>query len=285
MNGVNQFPAHPRYSPIAPVQLLHELMLMDHKNYDPESTERALGDYLLVLAHDVLEHPREYEVVMDGVRNRWGTDETFIMVDNGVIELGNALTVGDVIEAAEIVHADVIMTPDVLRDKDATIALINNQMLELIRCKFPLMWIPQGATHQELCSCVDYFRISTLARSPIEYWGIPRWIGSELETRANLIYYIQSTAPSDTEVRIHLLGMSKNLQDDLRCLELPDVIGIDSANPLVLGSNGYNLQELVEYDQSIHMDRDDYWYTRWLSDTMLENVRFMHEYCVDVSGS
>ena len=92
------------------------------------------------------------------------------------------------------------------------------------------------------------------------WWGIGRWIANEFGTRESVVrmlgggYYGADTA----KLRIHLLGMSDHLDDDVHCCKMQGVIGMDSANPLVAGLDG---QVLFKHEYS-HVKGDtktQYW--------------------------
>lgn len=88
-------------------------------------------------------------------------------------------------------------------------------------------------------------------------------------TRTVILNYINTKCP---KAKIHLLGMSRKLRDDQKCLKLPNVIGIDSANPIVMGLMGMRMRQ----GDWTHMDRGNYWECEILHTEALENVEFMH---------
>lgn len=247
-----------KYSPVAPISLLFQLRAKD-----------LLGNYLLLLAHDVLKHPRAYIDLIESLEN---TDENprFIIMDNGVIETGNALTVMDVLEAANYVEANCIVTPDVLGDFVETQKLVMSQSTELMQCGFDLMKVPQGSNFDELVKCADWLQGYLPTRSPNpSLWGIPRWVANKFGTRVGIINYIDSISGL---CEMHLLGMSKNLDDCDLCTRRANVIGIDSANPIVMGLAGHSMRNGFWY----HMERGNYWDCTELHSAAEDNVEFMH---------
>ncbi|MEE8598933.1 MAG: hypothetical protein V3S69_05405 [Dehalococcoidales bacterium] len=246
-----------RYSPIAPLIILEQLQ-----------GQKLLGNYLLLLAHEVLKSPRGY---IDLVEHMENTEENprFIIMDNGVIERGSPVTAVELLEAANFAEADCIVTPDVIGDAPATRKLVMDQG-SVIGREFPLMRIPQGACITDLFDCVDWLNESLPAHgSDPSYWGVPRWIANEMSTRANVINYINHECP---KAKIHLLGMSKSLKDDQRCLRKPNVIGIDSANPIVMGIAGMEMRRGAWQ----HLDRGNLWDCQVLHPESADNVEFMH---------
>lgn len=247
-----------KYSPIAPIHLLHELEVQD-----------LLGDYLLLLAHDVLAHPKEYDGLIMQLR---GThlDDLFIIMDNGVIENGAPVSVEELLEAASIVEADVVVGPDMVGDLVGTKKLMMSQGT-LIRSEYPMMFIPQGGTFAEIFECIDWYSDKfpeiALSDGP-SYWGVPRWIANELGSRHTIV---RDIVDHDERAKIHLLGMSNHYPDDLTTAMHPNVVGIDSANPLVLA---YKQIELSA--GGVHMPRGDYWTNcKQVTELMRLNIQWM----------
>ncbi|KKN65409.1 hypothetical protein LCGC14_0481290 [marine sediment metagenome] len=252
-----------RYSPIAPLTLLEQL----HE-------KEILGNYLLLLAHDVLEYPRGYIDLMDhiGVMEDFYPEERFIIMDNSVVELYQPLPPGKVIEAANLVEANCIMIPDVLGDFQLTQKLVMEHASLLRNCGFPLMKVPQGSNAAELVQCVDWLRdYLEVPNGDVDYWGIPRWIANQEGSRIPIIQYINAKCE---DPKMHLLGMSAYLSDDLRCTKLPGVMGIDSANPLVMGFARVDLSTTSAY---VHMHRGNYWQRTHPDGPVIRNVEHMHE--------
>jgi len=262
-----------RYSPIGPITLLEQLFL-----YEEDSAKPLLGNYLLLLAHDVLANPARYRALIIKVRMRaiergWG--DTCIIMDNSVVELGTALNFKLVLHAAEIVDATCVMTPDVLGNYLETMSQIITQGDALHDSHLPLMRVPQGETTDDIFLCVTSLR-SFLPKKwgayEVEYWGIPRWIANKHETRSSVIEFINDNALGRSDVHIHLLGMSNNMADDIYCCTLPNVVGIDSANPLVLGIAGVPL----DVDKYVHVERGNYWSATTAYTQSMQNVYAMH---------
>ncbi len=253
-----------RFSPIAPITLLEKMYELEAS---PGSPSPILGDYLLLLAHEVLNTPYRYEELITKVRALWGTPEdAFIIMDNSVVELGAAMDIDDVIEAASVVEADCIMCPDVLGEMASTKQLIAEQAGRLLTCNFPLMRVPQGKHHEELVQCVDWIHSYLPAgEGNPEYWGIPRCITNESGSRGPIVQYINTITD---KARIHLLGMSYNYFDDCASAMLPNVMGIDSANPLVLGYANCNMK----HTKWSHPDRGNYWKYTYLNQLVLTNI-------------
>ncbi len=238
-----------KYSPIAPLGLLQQM-----------NAENMLGDYLLVLAHDVLAHKDEY---LSLIYSAMG-DEGFVILDNSVVELGTAMSPQKLCEAAKIVNADVIVLPDVMGDADATIQAAREAIMEMGGEKYGFMKIVQGSNADELITCIDWMNTHVEGN----YWAVPRWITNELGSRVPIVQAIQEV---DSEAKIHLLGMSEHIEDDIKCARMTGVIGIDSANPIVLGQMGQRLGQ----SKYRHMKRGSFWQQKLLTNTTLENIKYM----------
>ncbi len=248
-----------KYSPIAPVGLLKQL----HEG-------RLLDNYLLLLAHDVLENVSEY-VHLIGEWEEASIKPTTIIMDNGVIERGAAVPLADLLDASGLVGADIVVGPDVVGSYEETKKLMMDQG-DTIRGSYKMMLIPQGETLEMACECVRWMdeRFPTPEE---QWWGIPRWMANDFGTRQGVITYINNYARGSGEIKIHLLGMSEDLDDDLRCARTLSVVGIDSANPMVLG---YLHESIEDPQRPKHPDRGDYWKSDYLHPLMSDNVKWMH---------
>ena len=225
---------NPRFAPVIPLEVACEL------------SPSVLGDYHLLLAHDVLAHAKWYE---DLYKNK-GMD---ILMDNSLIELGYAMPLREVVEAANIVGAQYVILPDTLRDFDATMNQFHNAMNELDeipwRNKRHLEFVPviQGKSATEVIVMMDEVRTkcSTVA--------IPRCMVEDFGSRRFAAYMAAKRG-----LRIHLLGFSgpENLIDDIACARMPRVMGIDSAVPirLALQDKGISLDKCLDAGP-----REDYW--------------------------
>lgn len=248
-----------KYSPIGPIAVLEEL-----------EEKALLDDYLLLLAHDVLAEPSRYDDMIARWRYHHQAGSTIIM-DNGVIERGAPVPLQDLLEASNWVGADVVVGPDVVGDFQATQKLMIEQG-DLIRQDFQMMLIPQGETLEEACECVRWMDEKYATAGP-QWWGIPRWMANKFGSRAGVINYINNYARGSGDIRIHLLGMSENFEDDIQCSRTLSVIGIDSANPLVLG---WYHEALADPAHPPHMERGNYWECTELHPIMIDNVQWMH---------
>lgn len=220
---------HPRFAPVAPVQFLNQLL-------DAE----AFGNYHLFLAHHCAEKPdafRQLMVKAAGARTLRYTNQTIIM-DNSIVELGGAVDDKMIRFACDVVLSApgektryiVPVLPDVMGDGAATQAL-SGAAYRRWESDMPgeFMLVTQGKTWDDFVNLVHHFFITHKEDYPRIAWvGIPRKLLLVLGTRLPFLQYIKMVAP---HVKIHLLGFSADIVDDMLTAKSGGVTGIDSAVP------------------------------------------------------
>ena len=177
--------------------------------------------------------------------------------------------------AAETVDAQCIVMPDVIQNKAQTLGLVASSMTDLLNItggeiQQQVMLVPQGSTQNEIMHCIDVMWDLYHTLKPV--WGVPRWMSNEFGSRAPVVDYLNFIAGGRIN-HIHLLGMSINFEDDIRCTFKDNVKGIDSANPLVLGQQGHSL-----LDGWHHGPRGTYWDQTFTTNTTYENVQAIRDY-------
>lgn len=236
-----------RFAPVVPWKIAQQL-----------KDRGALGGYHLLLAHDVIDdakdNPRHYnEVYMDCGTE---TDPKLIIMDNSVIELGRPVGVDALQRAVEIVGAQVFVLPDELLLKDATVKATlegletYRSVRESMNCE--AMAVPQGSTYDEWVECLEEF-----AKYPeIEWLGIPRNVREKLgRSRVDACDVARLICP---DKKLHLLGFSETITDDLKAARDCIVYGIDSAVPIRIAiSRGMTL-DIHNDDQDIPK-RGEWW--------------------------
>ena len=204
-----------KFAPVVPARILQEF-----KNHG------VMGDYHLLLAHDIVKHPKEYEDLFlnDPMPKT-------VILDNSVIELGGAVDLAVIIEAAAIVKPTTIVLPDVLTDTQGTIDACSKALNDWTdgfakgNISPQFMIVPQGKSEADWIRCAEYF-----ADDPrINFWGIPRLVVEYNMSRYGLATLTRAFNPNRT---IHLLGFSNCVQDDIFSASNPHVFGIDSAVPI-----------------------------------------------------
>lgn len=220
-----------RFAPVCPAHILTEL-------YAASS-----GDYHLLLAHDVAENPA-YKAWFDQFRN------FTIIMDNSVIELGNAVDLSVIKKACQAVPPTTIVLPDVLLDASETVASCKSALVQWGSSFRDIlgdthtsgrgfMIVPQGQSIHEWAWCAEQF-----ANDPdINFWGIPRNLVKQIGTRKEAIEIAHALNPHR---QIHLLGFSDDIVDDVICARSQYVAGIDSAVPLRAASEDKTMSMLLE---------------------------------------
>lgn len=228
------------YAPVGPIGVLEYL-----------AESKLLESYVLVLAHEVLDAPQRYRELFENF-------EGVVILDNSVIELGQAMPPAHIAEAADIVGAHVVVLPDVLRDGAATFqaSIAAQNRIRLAGYAGEFMAVPQGHDYPSICWCAQQLAVEVKP----QWWGVPRWITNVLGSREPVVQFLgggyYNVEPINT--RIHLLGMSEKLEDDIRCARMRAVTGIDSANPLIAALNG----QVFFKHPYVHLNGDEkkqYW--------------------------
>ena len=202
-----------RYSPVGPVEVLLQMK------------ERGFLDgYLLLLAHDVVDKPHQYEKLLNGF-------EGTIILDNSLIELGVPVDANTMVLGAAIVKPDFVVLPDKLNDAKATVEMSREAVgtwVTKLPSRTGCMVAAQGKDPEEAVACAK----ACIGTSPkLNYIvGVPRAVTMEQGSRVPLVQLL-----TRQDYKVHLLGMSGNLRDDIMCTRMYGVIGIDSASPLRAG--------------------------------------------------
>ncbi len=197
-----------------------------------------LGDYHLLLTHDILARPEEYRYVFGLDSSYWEYRDRVIILDNSVVEQSEPIAdVKMIAEAARIVDANVIVLPDIYKKSqetiESTLAALPAWQAHLqakLTVPFGFMAVPQGETITDFARCAE-----ALAKSPdIQWWGVPR---NMVEMYGSRILPLDLCANLNDQRLIHLLGFSDNIIDDWNTMRhgvahAYNMMGIDSAVPL-----------------------------------------------------
>lgn len=246
-----------KFAPVCPPQILSKLA----RDYE-------LGDYHLLLAHDIVARPDDYEAIFGDF-----DEGATIILDNSIIELGDAVSLDVIASAAATVCANVIVLPDVLLDGPATIMNCDNAIPYwtekfddvLGQGTYSFMIVPQGKTIEEFEACARYF--ADMYADTIGWWGIPRNAVKYFGTRAEVTRFCWLLRP---DWQIHLLGFSDNHQDDVACAQLAGVSGIDSAVPVRAADTNVRISDRAGIDAL--PPRGDWWDRAEYTDLVKQNV-------------
>lgn len=245
-----------KFAPVCPPRVLRQL--------EPANS----GDYHLLLAHDVAANAGEYKTWFGRHRNMT------VIMDNSVIELGKAVNLKMIKAACDAVDVTTIVLPDVLLDGKATVDSCSraletwpeefrdyigrtNGYPHSEQSRRGFMYVPQGKTRAEWASSAQ-----ALADHPnINFWGIPRNIVANMGSRQFAIELAYALNPAR---RIHLLGFSDDIVDDVYCSRDRRVEGIDSAVPM-------RIKGPIQFD-SDPGPRGDWWDTVEFDPIMDHNI-------------
>lgn len=211
-----------RFAPVVPIHMAEDLQRVG-----------LFGDYHLPLAHDVLKFPDEYTSLFRTVRE---SPESFVILDNSLIELGASMDLHSLVQAAEAVSPDCVVIPDELGSGKNTMRMAahfieewNAYTKDFASDNRPdLMGVVQGASIDECMEVVDLYRMAG-----VQYISVPRVCTKILGSRIPLL--VEILRLNEAFAGIHLLGFSDNVFDDLAAAKLPGVMGIDSAVPIRAG--------------------------------------------------
>lgn len=201
----------PQFAPVAPLPTLRAL-----------DDFGALGHYQLLIAPIVLQHEYDYHLFFNEEHH-----DQFVILDNGVIEQGEALSGFDLYRAAEVCGAHLVVMPDTI-DDGATTVEQTARGLEAFR-KYDkatdTLGVVQGTTMEECLQCAEQ-----LVELGVDWLSVPRgltrYFGTRVELAQHLVKY---------ELPIHILGFSENMEDDIRTVAAhPLIRGMDAATPVWL---------------------------------------------------
>lgn len=101
--------------------------------------------------------------------------EGYKILDNSLIELGDAVSIKRVLTAAKTIEANEIILPDVFQDRDGTLRWLEASLTEIDRIyksekPFKLMAVAQGKTYSEWDMCYE----EIMSIKEIDVIGIPK---------------------------------------------------------------------------------------------------------------
>lgn len=235
-----------RFAPVMPIHLVEAF-----------NTYKQLGNYHLLLAHDIIKDDESKERYGQIFHNH---DRSMtVILDNSVVELGTAANIDVIAEAAQVVSADVIVLPDVYMAQQATIASCTEAAetwtypLDKVlgAGNWSYMYAPQGNNLAAFIYCAQF-----LLDSPnIGWWGIPRNLVEQFGSRQDAVKLCRQL---NYRRQVHLLGFSDNMMDDVLSSTILGVTGIDSAVPIRAASVGIPFQ-MIYAESNTLPKRGDWW--------------------------
>jgi hypothetical protein len=241
-----------QFSPVAPVGILEYLDDLG-----------IMGEYHLLIADKVLNSPGRWKQLFDGRRERGFND--FIMMDNSLIELGRPLPPELLVQAVEIVHANTIVLPDSYGQMEETVerSIVGAEILkDMLPDYCTFQFVVQGTSVAEALEGIrmigSYVLIPGVSSllDAVTHLSVPRVFCDTTGSRKRLIEELYARFGK----KIHLLGFSENICDDVESAQLRGVTGIDSAMPIWAG-----MKQAILPKQPTHSGVDglrrpsDYW--------------------------
>ncbi len=223
-----------------------------------------MGMHHLLLAHDVVAQAQKYESIFK--YRTWDKADELIIMDNSVIETGNAVDLKMMAEAIAIVRPTVVVLPDVLLDGEAT-AQSCLYALDTWPRYLPdttrYCYIPQGKKLTEFIASARALADHEL----ITFWGCPRNVVKYHGSRNGALNVLKDVNPSR---KIHMMGFSDNMEDDITCAKLHEVESIDSAVPLRINHPLYKDGE--------PKPRGDWWETGAVTMFTVQNLQIARQW-------
>lgn len=223
-----------KFAPVAPIQVLEGLWAAGAETF---------GDYHLLLAHHTVEHAARFRDLFKRLEDAGWTGT--IIMDNSIVELGDAVSADMVAEAVHICDqgdgvAIYPVLPDVMGDGEATRDLVAKEYDNWVETLdgYPWMVVLQGKDFDDYLASLAFFADRTdYAGFPehgtqfpdIEVLGIPRVLVEKCGTR---VQAMRAVSVFKESFKIHMLGFSDNITDDVDSACIIPGCGIDSAVPL-----------------------------------------------------
>lgn len=215
----------PKFAPVAPIQVLEGLWAAG-----PE----VFGDYHLLLAHHTVEHKARFADLFKRIGD---TDwEGTIIMDNSIVELGNAVNFDMIAEAVTTLkdhcpNATVYpVLPDVMGNGVQTREAVSGAYDDW-EAGMPgdgFMVVVQGTDIDDYIESLDFFTAEG-SFPDIDILGIPRVLHKTCGSR---VHPMRLARDYSDQYMIHMLGFSDVITDDVDASCMVPSCGIDSAVPL-----------------------------------------------------
>lgn len=236
-----------KFAVICPIPMLHKYAVV--------------SDYHMALTHLVLQST-DYANFYKERRERGD----YVILDNSLIELGEAAEIETVLKAAEIIKPNEVILPDCFRDGKRTLEMIDDAFHWYGKefAKYKCMAVPQGKCYIEWLTChdilVQYPEIHTI--------GIPKVTSSFpdlISGRYDLCCKLNNGKYEPTK-EYHLLGVWNNPYPEISGISAYKwVRGVDTVLPVLMGTMGIAFNDidgmLVERPQravDFHSDFDPF---------------------------
>lgn len=200
-------------------------------------------DMVMLLAHLSAKYP-EYAKKAKEYKG-------YKILDNSIIELGEAFTMESLMAEAERVGADEIILPDVFRDGEATVKKAEGAIQWLkdhdLIGKYKIMAVAHGKNASDFDKAIEAFK----NMREIDVIGIPKVLTASGVDRVDLAGY----ARNKTGKEVHLLGCWSTLGEYLR-RDLSNIRSTDTCMPALIAYYGMG-PYAYRYDRKIDLEEDE----------------------------
>lgn len=248
-----------KFAPVAPIQVLEGLWAAG-----PE----IFGDYHLLLAHHTVEHKARFTDLFKRIGDTHFTGR--IIMDNSIVELGDAVSLDMVAEAVNIIKDNAPeltvnpVLPDVMGNGIKTREAVDEAYgaWEEGMPGDGFMVVVQGVDIDDYVESLQHFTRSDVYPD-IDILGIPRILHKTCGSR---VHPMRLAREHRERYTIHMLGFSDAITDDVDASCMVPMCGIDSAVPL------RTLDIFTEYSDP--GKRPPTWFDdAQVSDRMIENLQ------------
>lgn len=219
-----------KFAPVAPIQVLEGLYA-----HSPET----FGNYHLLLAHHTVEHAARFRDLFQRASDDGHHCE--VIMDNSIVELGTAVNFDMIAQAVTTVqapgHEVFPVLPDVMGKGEET-RLAVSEVYKAWEAGMPgqgYVAVCQGKDWEDYTESVRLFT-DTDKFPAISVYSIPRilvkTLGSRVRAAAFMRQHLALNGDDHNLSRIHFLGFSDNITDDIDSVHIIEGAGIDSAVPL-----------------------------------------------------
>lgn len=191
-----------------------------------------LGEYRMALAHWVFQYPAYAEQMRRG-------KEAYILMDSGSFE-DQQVTVDQINDAAFDLKADEVVLPDAPGDAKETLRR-SWEALGKIGTK-RVMFVPQGRTHEEWCTCLTSWLLQWEKHSWSDSYNLSIGVASLRERDSTKSVVGTKAALLQEALKqgfpIHLLGLPHLGNHAKDITRVRGVRGIDTSTAFALGARG-----------------------------------------------
>jgi hypothetical protein len=232
-----------------------------------------LGTYQLLIAPVVLQRRDAYEHFFQV------HDDQFIIIDNGVIELGFPLPARELYKAAALVNAQLVVMPDTIDDGKMTVKQVRLAIEDFRKLDHATdtMGVVQGTTFEECMECARQ-----LVDLGVDWLGVPKGLTPNLGSRVPLVQALAS----EYDLPMHILGFTDQNEDDIMAAVAHRLVrGIDAAtpiwSPMQLGPKPMRPTE----SQALGRRPANFWTSGGLGSHAHENVRTVRQWLNDAQAA